>query len=370
MVAMGIDLSLSVIKIASVVAGSFLFAFFLTPFLLRFLYANKLWRKEVRTKALGGGEVPIFQKFHAEGETKTPRFGGLLIWLTVPTLALIFFFADLLNLPWLEKLNFLSRSQTWLPLATLFAASAIGFLDDLLQVIATPTRTFFRIFWETVGKYVGGGLSLKYRFGAVASIGIVGAWWFFYKLGINTVFVPGLGDVFLGWLMIPFFLLVMLATYSGGVIDGIDGLSGGAFASMFTAYGLLAFTQGQINLTAFCLAVVGAILAFLWFNIPPAKFYMGETGTMGLTATLTVVAFLTNSVAVLPIIGILLVVESGSVIMQLLSKKLRHGKKLLLAAPIHHHLEAIGWEKPQITMRFWIIGIVAAFIGVAIRLLG
>ncbi len=367
---MGIDLSFSVIKIAAVGAGSFLFAFLLTPFLLKILYTHKLWRKEVRKEALGGGTVPVFQKFHSEGETKTPRFGGMIIWLTVPAVVFGFLILDFLNIPWLEKLTFLSRSETWLPLATLFVASAIGFLDDILQVIATPTQTFLRAFWGKIGKYVGGGLSLKYRFGAVALIGLVGALWFFYKLGWDTVFIPGFGDVFLGWFMIPFFIIVMLATYSGGVIDGIDGLSGGTFASIFTAYGLLALTQGQIDLTAFCFAIVGSLLAFLWFNIPPAKFYMGEAGTMGLTATLTVVAFLTDSVAVLPVIGILLVAESGSVIIQLISKKLRHGKKVFLAAPFHHHLEAVGWEKSQITMRFWIIGIVAAFIGVAIRLLG
>ncbi len=370
MVTMDISIPFNVIKIAAIGAGSFLFAFLLIPFLLKFLYANKLWRKEVRTEALGGGAVPVFQKFHAEGETKTPRFGGVLIWLVPPVLAFGLWFLDLINIPWFKSLNFLSRSETWLPLATLFAASAVGFLDDLLQVIAAPTHAFLRVFWEKIGKYVGGGLSLKYRFGAVALIGLVGAWWFFYKLGWDTVFIPGFGDVFIGWLMIPFFIIVMLATYSGGVIDGIDGLSGGTFASIFTAYGVLAFIQGQADLTAFCFAIVGAILAFLWFNIPPAKFYMGEAGAMGLTATLTVVAFLTDSVAVLPIIGILLVAESGSVIIQLVSKKLRHGKKVFLAAPFHHHLEAVGWEKPQITMRFWVIGIVAAFIGVAIRLLG
>ncbi len=367
---MGIDLSFLVIKIAAIGTASFLFAFLITPFLLKILYTHKLWRKEVRTEALGGGTVPIFQKFHTEGEIKTPRFGGVLIWLVPPMLAFGLWILDLLHIPWLEHLSFLSRSETWLPLATLFAASAIGFLDDILQVIATPTNAFVKALWTRVGKYIGGGLSLKYRCGAVTLIGLVGAWWFFYKLGWDTVFVPGLGDVFLGWFMIPFFVIVMLATYSGGVIDGIDGLSGGAFASIFTAYGVLAFVQGQIDLTAFCFAIVGAILAFLWFNIPPAKFYMGEAGTMGLTATLTVVAFLTDSVAVLPVIGILLVAESGSVIIQLASKKLRHGKKVFLAAPFHHHLEAIGWEKPQITMRFWIIGIVAAFIGVAIRLFG
>lgn len=367
---MDTNLSFSVIKIAVMGTTSFLFAFLLTPFLLKTLYTHKLWRKEVRKEALGGGAVPIFQKFHAEGEVKTPRFGGVLIWIGAPVCTGLFFLLSLTNIPWLEKLNFASRSQTWLPLATLLAACAVGFIDDFLQVVATPTNAFFRMIWTKIGKYVGGGLDLKYRFGMVAAIGIVGAWWFFTKLGWDTVHIPGGGDLFLGWLMIPFFVLVMLATYSGGVIDGIDGLSGGAFASMFTAYGLIAFSQGQIDLAAFCFAIVGSILAFLWSNIPPAKFYMGEIGMMGLTATLTVVAFLTDAVLVLPIIGFLLVIEAGSVIIQLLSKKLRKGKKIFPAAPFHHTLEALGWEKPQITMRFWILGIVAAFIGVAIQLLG
>ena len=319
---------------------------------------------------MGGGGLPIFQKFHQEGEIKIPRFGGVLIWVTPPFLALLFFLLSKTGNPWFEGFNFLSRGETWLPLATLIMASSVGFLDDIVQVIVPPQNAFLRSLWTRIGKYTAGGLSLKLRFSLVFLIGAIGAWWFFSKLGVDTMFIPGIGDVFLGWLMIPFFIFVMLATYSGGVIDGIDGLSGGAFASIFTAYGLIAFTQGQIDLATLCFAIVGAILAFLWFNIPPAKFYMGETGIMGLTATLTVVAFLTDSVAVLPIIGILLVVEAGSVIIQVASKKLRHGKKVFLAAPIHHHFEGMGWPSVKVTMRFWIIGIVAAFVGVAIRLSG
>jgi phospho-N-acetylmuramoyl-pentapeptide-transferase len=160
-----------------------------------------------------------------------------------------------------------------------------------------------------------------------------------------------------------------MATYSGGVIDGLDGLAGGSFASIFAAFAGIALFTGQINLAAFCAVILGALLAFLWFNIPPARFYMGEIGTMGLTAVLTVVAFMTNSVLVLPIIGFLLVIESGSVILQLLSKKFRH-KKILLAAPIHHHFEAKGWPAYKVTMRFWVIGVVAAILGLGIRLLG
>lgn len=324
----------------------------------------------MRKEALGGGTVPFFQKFHGEGELKTPRFGGVLIWLVPPAVALIFLLLAQTNIWRLEKFNFLSRGQTWLPFAILAAASGVGFLDDILQVISPPTKGLFKPLWSFLGKYVAGGLSLKYRFALVALIGLTGALWFFYKLDWSTIHIPGNGELFIGVLYIPLFILVMLATYSGGVIDGIDGLSGGTFASIFAAYGVIAFSRGQIDLAAFCFVMAGAILAFLWFNIPPARFYMGETGMMGLTASLTVVAFLTDSVLVLPVIAILLVAESASVIIQLLSKKFRHGKKVFLAAPIHHHFEALGWPPYKVTMRFWVIGVIAAIAGVAIRLLG
>ncbi len=336
---------------------SFIVAFLSTPVLTRFLYKYKLWRKEVRTKSLDGKEVPVFQKFHREGETQIPRFGGLLIWGTVLILTFLFFgISKITDIWWLDKLNFLSRNQTWLPLFTLVAASLLGLSDDLLQVFGK-------------GKYIGGGLSLKKRILLVMLIGLVGAWWFYFKLDWHTLHIPGWGDLEIDGWYVPLFILVMLAVYSGGVIDGLDGLAGGAFASIFGAFAGIALFFGQIDIASFCAVILGAILAFLWFNIPPARFYMGETGILGLTATLTVVAFLTDSVLVLPIIGFLLVIESGSVILQLLSKKFRH-KKLFLASPIHHHFEAKGWPHYKITMRFWIVGAIMAIIGVIIRFLG
>jgi phospho-N-acetylmuramoyl-pentapeptide-transferase len=255
-----------------------------------------------------------------------------------------------------EKLNFLSRSQTGLPLFALVSAALVGLADDLLQVFGK-------------GKYIGGGLRLRYRLILVALIGLIGGWWFYFKLGFDTIHIPGNGDIFIGIWYIPLFILVMMATYSGGVIDGLDGLAGGAFASIFAAFGGIALFNGQIDLAAFCAVITGTILAFLWFNIPPARFYMGETGIIGLGCALTVVAFLTDSILVLPVIGFLLVVESASVILQLLSKKIRK-KKLFLAAPIHHHFEARGWPSYKVTMRFWVIGVVMAIIGLAIRFLG
>ena len=350
------SLTIDVIKIFNLGALGFVAAFLLTPVLTHFLFKYKLWRKEVRTKSIDNRELVYFKKFHSEKEVRVPRFGGLLIWSSVLILAVLFFALSFTDVWWFKKLNFLSRSQTWLPLFALIAASLVGLADDVSQI-------------KGKGKYIAGGLSLKWRLLLVASIGLVGGWWFYYKLGIDNIHIPGNGDVFFGALYLPFFVLVMLAVYSGGVIDGLDGLGGGAFAIMFAAFGSIALFQNQIDLAAFCIAVVGAILAFLWFNIPPARFYMGETGMLGLCCCLTVVAFLTDSVLVLPIIGFLLVIEAGSVILQLIWKKF-FKKKLFLAAPIHHHFEAKGWPHYKITMRFWVIGVVMAIIGVAIRLLG
>ncbi|MDD2731777.1 MAG: hypothetical protein PHI53_01125 [Candidatus Pacebacteria bacterium] len=360
------DITINVIKIFVLGAVSFILAFLFTPVLTAFLYKNKLWRKEVRTKSIDGKEVPIFQKFHTEGETNTPRFGGLLIWITVSFLAFLFFIlSQISDIFWIKKLNFLSRSQTWLPLFALVSASLVGLIDDILQVLGK----FSHYFLKDKKQYIAGGLKLRYRLILVALIGAIGGWWFYYKLGHSTIHIPSNGDFLIGAWYLLFFIIVMMATYSGGVIDGLDGLSGGIFAVIFEAFAAIALFQGQVDLAAFCSVITGAILAFLWFNIPPARFYMGETGVMGLCCALTVVAFLTDSVLVLPIIGFLLALESASVIIQLLSKKF-FKRKVFLASPIHHHFEAKGWPHYKITMRFWVVGIVMAIIGVAIRLLG
>ncbi len=350
------EITINVIKIFMLGAMSFILAFWLTPILTHFLYKYKLWRKEIRIKSIDNKELFFFKKFHSEKEIHVPRFGGLLIWTSVLILAVLFLLLSKIDIWWFKKLNFLSRSQTWLPLFALIAASLVGLTDDVLQVLKK-------------GKYIGGGLMLKYRLILVTLIGLIGAYWFYYKLGYSTIHIPGNGDFFIGIWYVPLFVLIMLATYSGGVIDGLDGLAGGAFAVIFAAFSGIALFNGQIDLAAFCAVIAGAILAFLWFNIPPARFYMGETGMLGLCCALTVVAFLTDSILVLPIIGFLLVIESGSVIIQLLSKKFRK-KKVFLASPIHHHFEAKGWPSSKITMRFWVIGVVMAIIGLAIRLLG
>lgn len=356
------ETTIDILKIFILGTLSFVLSFISIPILLKFLYKKKLWRKKVRDKAIDGKELHFFKKFHAKGETQTPRFGGLLIWIVPVFLAILFLLLSKTGIFWFEKLNFLSRGQTWLLFFALITSSLLGLLDDILQVINIQSL-------NRIKKYIGGGLSLKYRLFLMGIIGLIGGWWFYQKLEISSLHIPGNGNLEIGILYVLLWVVIMIATYSGGVIDGLDGLAGGAFASMFASFMGIAIFMGQINVAAFSATILGALMAFLWYNIPPARFYMGETGTMGLCATLTVIAFLTDSVMVLPIIGFLLVFESGSVILQLFSKKY-YGRKLILAAPIHHHFEAKGWPSYKVTMRFWIIGAVAGIIGMGIRLLG
>jgi phospho-N-acetylmuramoyl-pentapeptide-transferase len=283
--------------------------------------------------------------------------GGVVVWLSVVLTVILFALTSLLFPGTLgEKLNFLSRNQTWIPFVTLIIGALLGLIDDILVV-------------SDKGGYVGGGLSLlKIRIPVVAFVGLLIGAWFFYKLGVDSISIPFSGDLSLGLLFIPFFSLVMVAVFSGGVIDGLDGLSGGVFASIFFSYAIIAFFQNQIDLATFSAVVSGATLAFLWFNIPPARFYMTETGTMSLTITLAVIAFLTDQVLVLLIIGLPLVATTASNIIQLLSVKFR-GKKVFLVAPLHHHFEAIGWSGAKVTMRYWVVSVVCAISGTIIALL-
>lgn len=353
----------NVIRLLIISALATFIAFLLAPFLIRFLNQIKFWKKEARKKTIIGEEAEVFYSLHKEREVTVPRGGGLLIWISVAIVIILFFGLSFIKHPWwLKMFNFLSRSETWLPFFTLIVASIVGFFDDILVVFGK-------------GKYIGKGLTFKRRLLIVALIGLIGGWWFYFKLGWDSIHIPLLFnfpegiDLVLGFWIIPLFVLVMVASWAGGVVDGLDGLSGGIFASIFGAFSIIAFSQGKADLATFCAAISGTLFAFLWFNIPPAKFYMGETGILGLTSTMAVVAFLTDSVAVLPIIAGIMVIEVGSIIFQLLSKKFRK-KKIWLSTPIHHHFEARGWPAHQITMRFWIISIVFAFLGVAIRLMG
>jgi phospho-N-acetylmuramoyl-pentapeptide-transferase len=325
---------LNVLKVFMPSTIAFFVGLLLTPFLTDFLYAHKLWKK----KAGKGEQTPIFNSLHRDKDTGTPRMGGIIIWVsTLCTIGIIylltvFFPGDQFFL----KLNFLSRSQTWLPIFTLLVGSIVGLVDDILQVTGAGDSKCGLSFWK--------------RSLVVVLLGLLGALWFYGRLGIVAVHIPFYGPLSLGIFFIPFFILVMFSLFSSGIIDGLDGLSGGVLAIIFSAYAGIAYFQHRIDLAAFCSVLVGGILAFLWFNIPPARFYMSETGMLGLTTTLTMVAFLTDTVILLPIIAFPLFVTSLSNVIQIGSKKLR-GKKVFLVAPLHHHFEAMGWPAYKVVMR-------------------
>lgn len=351
-------MSIDVVKILLPTALAFFVGITITPILTSYLYRHKMWKKSSVKLTMDGKEATISSKLHNDEERKTPRMGGVIVWGSVLIIALIFsilatFFPDSI----FAKLSFLSRNQTWLPLLTLIAGGIFGLIDDYLVC-------------REAGTYAGGGLSLRIRLSFVFLLATAGAWWFYVKLGMDSVHVPFVGDAHLGLWFIPLFIIFMIGIYSGGIIDGIDGLSGGVFASIFTAYAVIAFAQGQIDLAAFSSVVVGGLLAFLWFNIPPARFFNSETGTMALTTALTVVAFLTKTVLVLPIIAFLLIATSASSLIQILSKRYRNGKKVFLVAPLHNHFQAMGWPPYKVVMRYWVISVVLALLGTIIALVG
>ncbi len=339
------------IKILFLATLAFIFTIAWTPLLTNFLYKHKLG-KQIRNN----GSTPIFSKLHA-AKSGTPTMGGVLVWLSVLILALVFFYLELI-FPgsFLGKLNFLNRTETLLPLGALVASALVGLFDDYLDV-------------RGKGVLGGGGLKIRHRLLIYALIALVGALWFYFKLDWDMFHVPFVGAFNLGWWYIPVFIFVIVATaFSVNETDGLDGLAGGVLLTSFSAYAVICFSLGKYNLAVFCAVIVGALLAFLWFNINPARFYMGDTGAMSLGVTLGVIAMLTNTALLLPIIGLVFVVESLSVIIQQLSKKLRH-KKIFLSTPIHHHFEALGWSEPKVVMRFWVVAGVAATLGLSFFLL-
>jgi len=337
----------NVVRIFTVATLGFFVAMAITPLWTKILYKYKLG-KQLRTEG-----APIFSQLHKAKEG-TPTMGGVVIWATVAIITLFFWLLAQYTDGFWSKVNFFSRGQTWLPFGALIVAALFGLLDDILGVLRIGPK--------------GGGLGMGYRLLLYALVAIGGAWWFYYKLGFNTINVPFLGDFYAGWWYIPFFIFVIVATsFSANETDGLDGLAGGVFLTMFAAYGAIAFDQGRMDLVTFIAAIIGALVAFLWFNIYPARFFMGDTGSMSLGVVLGVVAMLTNTPFLLIPIGIIFVIESGSVIIQVLSKRFRH-KKVFISAPIHHHFEAKGWPETKVTMRFWMISAIGAIIGLIIFL--
>ncbi|OGG68414.1 hypothetical protein A3C95_01780 [Candidatus Kaiserbacteria bacterium RIFCSPHIGHO2_02_FULL_56_30] len=348
-----------IVKIFIPATLSFALGITLAPLLTHYLYKYQAWKKSPGKTALDGAPATEFGKLRKDAEVRTPRMGGLLIWVTAMLVTLGIWFAnEFTAFATIEKLDFLSRSQTWIPLVTLIAGGLIGFVNDLLDLSPGGER----------------GIPLVTRLFIISLLALFIGWWFYAKLEVVSIGIPLDGELYFGWLIIPLFIALSLGLYAGGVIDGIDGLAGGVFAAIFASYAGIAFFQEQIDLAAFSATLVGAILAFLWFNIPPARFWMTETGTMGLTLTLAVIAFMTDTlgegygVAALPLIALPLFATVASNVLQIASKRFR-GKKLFRIAPLHHHFEAIGWPPYKVTMRYWVLSAVCAVVGMTIALL-
>jgi phospho-N-acetylmuramoyl-pentapeptide-transferase len=330
-----------------------------TPLLAHYLYKYRAWKKKAgKGKGIGDNNgTPIFDSLHKEREVSTPRMGGILVWgATIVTAVGLWILSGIFGQSFI-LLNFINRSQTWLPLTALIVGGIVGLVDDILEV----TRS-------------GGGLSLKWRLLVVAAFSAYAGWWFYYKLAVSTIGIPFIGAVHVGIFLIPIFMIVTLALYASGVIDGIDGLAGGVFAIIFMTYAGIAFAQNQVSLAAFAATISGALFAFLWFNVPPARFYLSETGSMALTLALAVTAFSADSlghgvgVFVLPIIALPLTLTVVTNMLQVFWKKV-FKKKLFKIAPVHHHFETMGWPPYKVTMRYWIITIMSGIFGLALALL-
>ena len=320
---------------------AFIFAMLLTPIYTGLAYRYKFWKKQRKTSTTGEA-LKVFTKLHEDKfKRNIPTMAGIIAVVAVTTITVLF------NL---------DRAQTWLPLAALIGGGAVGLLDDVINIRGRG----------------GGvaGLRSSVKFTMITVLGLALGWYFLVKLGYNIVHIPFLGDWVAGWWMIPLFAFAVVATGNAvNISDGLDGLAGGLLTIAYGAFGVIATLQGHFLLAGFCFTVLGALLAYLWFNIYPARFFMGDVGSFALGTSLGVVAMMTNTLLLLPIIGIIFVIEAGSSLIQIFSKRVFH-RKLFISAPIHHHLEAIGWPETKVTMRFWVISAVAAFAGVLLALAG
>lgn len=332
----------TLVKIVVLAFAGFFLSMLLTPIYTTLAYRYEWWKKP-RTAAATGEQATVYQQLHgAKHRRNIPTMAGVVFVLTAVLVTLA---------------GNLSRTETWLPLAAMAGAGLIGLLDDFLNVKST-----------------GGiaGMRAKLKLVLIISVALIGGWWFYNKLDVSSIHIPFIDTpLMLGWLIVPLFVFVVVATANAvNITDGLDGLAGGLSAIAFAMYAIIAFLQGRYGVAAFCMTIVGTLLSYTWFNIYPARFFMGDVGSFALGTALGVVAMITDTVLILPIIGLVFVVEAGSSLLQILSKKLRAGRKIFRIAPIHHHFEALGWEETKVTMRFWVVGQVVGVIGLIVFILG
>jgi phospho-N-acetylmuramoyl-pentapeptide-transferase len=321
--------------------GAFLLAMLLTPLYTYFAYRYKFWKKQRTTSTLGE-KLEVFTKLHANKFTRNiPTMAGVIGIVSITVITLCF--------NW-------DRAQTWLPLAALLGGGIVGLLDDVINIRGQGSGV--------------AGLRSSFKFVMVILMSLVLGWFFYSKLGYTSVHIPFAGDIMLGVWIVPLFVLAVVSTGNAvNISDGLDGLAGGLLSVAYMVFGMIALLQGHLMIAGFCFTVVGALLSYLWFNIYPARFFMGDVGSFAFGTSLGVVAMLTNTLFLLPIVGVIFVVEAGSSLIQIIAKRFFH-RRVFISAPIHHHLEAKGWPEVKVTMRFWVIACVAGFLGLLLALAG
>ena len=334
-----------IIKILAVMTTAFFIAIILKPLIFKLLQKYGI-KKQIRDAS----SAPVMASLHAK-KSGTPTMGGIIIWGSVLITAIIMWIASNVLGGVYTHLNFIDRAETYLPFVAMIIAALIGLADDVLGVFRIGPK--------------GGGLPAKGKLLLYAFIGVIGAWWFYspHYLDWHILNIPFVGIIDIGAWYIPVFVFIIIASaFSANETDGLDGLLGGVSIFAFGALGIIAFTLGRYDLAAMIGAFIGGLVAFLWYNVHPAKFFMGDTGSMAIGITMGVIALLTNTVFLLPFFAAIMVIESLSVIIQMAHKKFLK-RKLFLSTPIHHHFEAKGMPESQITMRFWIISGVATSAG-------
>jgi phospho-N-acetylmuramoyl-pentapeptide-transferase len=271
----------------------------------------------------------------------TPTMGGMLIWTSA-------FLAT-------AVLNVINNQSIIVPMMTTFATGLVGTLDDVLGLMGDSAE----------------GLSARAKMAGLGIVAIGVSVVIYTVMQFDIVYVPTIRSPFhIGVWIVPLAALAIIAAANAvNLTDGLDSLAGMCATVAFACYGIIAYRQGQEPLATFCFTVVGALIAFLWFNAFPAQLFMGDTGSLSLGATLAVVAVMTGHILLLPIIGFIFVAEAMSVILQVLYFKLTHGKRLFLMSPLHHHFELLGWSETQVSQRFWLISMLTGMIGIALALI-
>lgn len=322
--------------------GGWLLATCLTPFYTTLAYKYKWWKRERKVDLLGK-EMPVISSIKARKqiERRFPTMAGVIGVAAAAILTLLF--------NW-------TRSQTYLATLGLLMGGFVGMLDDIVNIWSAGRGT--------------AGLDARAKLFLTIAIGVFLGWWFYSKMGWSTLFVPFIGNIDIHWLIIPLFAFAVTSiSNSVNITDGRDGLSGGLLAIAFAAFGIIALVEQRFGVAVFCGTMVGVLLSYLWFNVTPARFMMGDVGSFAYGTALAVVAMMTDAFLLVPVICFVFVLEAGSVVLQTLSKMFRK-KKLFLAAPLHWHLEASGWPEAKIVMRFWVLATVAALFGVLLYVAG